>query len=240
MFRHYRFRFVIDRGGFSVAFTQSDTYTDKGIQLPVTVTGLLGVELIRQGVGIRFDVNRQAVIQTKVATKTETSGNEKLTFLPEIFHLISTSIERICFVIVKTTVQPCSGKKIAIEHTLRIETTEQSTEIRHDVYISLQIFILVGLLRIHPSPLCLPATYTNTCTECGSKLITDIKSCCRRNKISEFCFTYGMGCSYLCLNEPMRFERNLFRFLDTLFLGGNWQYTDSHYTYQQFSSNAHN
>ena len=120
MFRHYRFRFVIDRSGFSVAFTQSDTYTDKGIQLPVTVTGLLGVELIRQGVGIRFDVNRQAVIQTKVATKTETSGNEKLTFLPEIFHLISTGIERICFVIVKTTVQSYSTKKIAVEHTLRM------------------------------------------------------------------------------------------------------------------------
>ena len=218
MFRHYRFRFVIDRGGFSVAFTQSDTYTDKGIQLPVTVTGLLGVELIRQGVGIRFDVNRQAVIQTKVATKTETSGNEKLTFLPEIFHLISTGIERICFVIVKTTVQSYSTKKIAVEHTLRMEATEQSTEIRHDVYIPLQVFILIVLTWIDPSPLCLPATYTDTCAECGSKLVTDIKSSCRRNKISKFSFTYSMCSSYLCLNKPMRFKYRFTFFFDTLLL----------------------
>ena len=195
MFRHYRFRFVIDRGGFSVAFTQFDTYTDKSIQLPVTITGLLGVKLIRQGVGIRLNIDRQAIIQTKITTKTETSGNEELTFLPEIFHLISPCIKCICFIVVKTTIQPYSSKKIAIEHALRIETTEQSTEIGHDVYISLQIFILVGLLRIHPSTLCLPATYTNTCAECGSELITDIKSSRRRNKVSEFRFTYGMGCS---------------------------------------------
>ena len=110
------------------------------------------------------------------------------------------------------------SKWIAVEHTLRMEATEQSTEIRHDVYIPLQVFILIVLTWIDPSPLCLPATYTDTCAECGSKLVTDIKSSCRRNKISKFSFTYSMCSSYLCLNKPMRFKYRFTFFFDTLLL----------------------
>ena len=180
LFHYHRLWFIINRSSLCIAFTQFNAYTYKGIQLPVTVTSFLGVELIRQYVRISFNINGQTIIQTKITTKTETTCRKNLTFLPKILQLISSCIKRIGFIVIKTTIQSCTGKDITIEHPLRIKTTEQSTEISHNIHITLQIFILIVLLRINPSSFCLPSTDTNTCTECGSKLITNIKSSCRR------------------------------------------------------------
>ena len=68
LFYYHRLRLVIYRRNFFVALAELNIQTKESIELPVGISCFLRVELVGQNVGVTFDVDRQAVIQTQVTS----------------------------------------------------------------------------------------------------------------------------------------------------------------------------
>ena len=118
-------------------------------------------------------------------------------------HFVSGCVYCNSLVIVKATIETYAGENITIQYTFGVKAAKQRTQIRNNIYIALQIFILVVLSGSDPTTFCLPSADTHTGTPCRSKLITDIYGSSRRDKVSKLSFTYCMGSAYLHLHKPM-------------------------------------